>query len=279
MSFIEKTLYEIASFMEISALSSDFSKLNGYLQNVNSKLKIAGIFLLILLVNLSKNISQLLFLSFFIILLACLSKINPLFFLKRTLFFVSLFALVLVIPAVFSFVTPGECVVEVANFHTEYLKSLNNICITKQGLISALLLFFRITLSASLGILAVLTTKWTDIVASLRAFYVPNIAVLTMLISYRYIFVLIKTAENALFAQKSRTFNEKNYEYSWISNRIGMLVKKSFELGDNVYLAVESRGFSQAESITSTQGIKTYNYLWIILIAACITLYVGYAYV
>ncbi len=48
------------------------------------------------------------------------------------------------------------------------------------------------------------TTPWADILKSLRALRVPQVFVLVLSMTYRYIFLFLHTANGILLARKSR---------------------------------------------------------------------------
>ncbi len=273
MDFVEKTLREIAVAVEMSAYSSEFVERDGFLQSIEPRLKLSGLLGLIILVSFAEQIRLLIFYCFIPIIFSLLSKIELSFFLKRILVFIPIFALTLALPAIFNFVTPGDAILHLTKFkHTVF--SLDGIYITKQGLHSALFLFLRITLSVAYSVLIVLTTKWTDIVYALRAFFVPWVVILILLMSYRYIFVFIRTVENFFIAKKSRSIKKSDAlsGYEWTSNRIGILLKKSFDLSEGVYLSMQSKGYGKTSIITQKKPISANDYMWLFSVFSVVAL-------
>ncbi len=266
MGFGEKTLREITRALETAIFFSQFSEKNGFLQNINPKLKILGVFLLMVAVSFSKSIIWLLIFAILSLFLAILSKIPFLFFFKRIFVFIPIFALILVFPAMFNFITHGDTLILITKFHTKPFDMFPNyIAITKQGLGAVLFLTLRIIDSVALSALVVLTTKWTDIVIALRAFFMPWFIILVLLISYRYIFIFLSTAEKFFLAKNSRTLGNENLksEYNWISSKIAMLIKKSYNLSEGVYLSMESRGYNEYSVLACNSGILIFNIIWI----------------
>ena len=58
--------------------------------------------------------------------------------------------------------------------------------------------------SVSLAVLLVLTTPWADLLKSLQAIRVPQVFVLVLSMTYRYIFLFLHTANGMFEARKSR---------------------------------------------------------------------------
>jgi energy-coupling factor transporter transmembrane protein EcfT len=99
------------------------------------------------------------------LILSFFSKISPVFFLKRVLIFIPIFTALIAIPALF--ITPGSPLVTLGS----------KVIITEQGARTAGLLFLRVTDSLSFGVLLILTTSWTNLLAALRWLRVPALLV------------------------------------------------------------------------------------------------------
>jgi cobalt/nickel transport system permease protein len=110
----------------------------------------------------------------------------------------------------------------------------------------AAVLVLRVATSVSLAVLIVLTTRWAHILKALRVFAVPRIFVLTLEMAYRYIFLLIGIIQAEHLAKESRTIRPASLraERHWATSRIGHLFLRSRQMGEEVYLAMLSRGYS-----------------------------------
>jgi energy-coupling factor transporter transmembrane protein EcfT len=75
--------------------------------------------------------------------------------------------------------------------------------------------------------------------------------------SYRYIFLLLETAENLFLAKKMRTIriNAKR-ERQWIGSTVGILAIKTHQLSKEVYQGMVSRGVNK--NITFLGSNKVY---------------------
>ena len=73
------------------------------------------------------------------------------------------------------------------------------------GLVGAVLFVIRgSAVSVSLAVLLVLTTPWADLLKSLQAMRVPQVFVLVLSMTYRYIFLFLHTLNGMFEARKSR---------------------------------------------------------------------------
>ena len=98
----------------------------------------------------------------------------------------------------------------------------------------------------SLAVLLVLTTPWADLLKSLQAVYVPQVFILLLSMTYRYIFLFLHTANGMFEARKSRTVGRThgNEHRRWISSSMGYLMNRSFKMSNDVYAAMAARGFT-----------------------------------
>ena len=86
----------------------------------------------------------------------------------------------------------------------------------------------RVGVSVSLAVLLVLTTPWADMLKSLRLLRVPQIFVLVLSMTYRYIFLFLHTANGMLLARKSRMVARTSggEERRWIGGSMGNLMSR-----------------------------------------------------
>jgi len=105
--FIEKSLLGIISFIKNSIYAEDIASKNGLLQHIDVRVKMPAIIAFIFCIMFTRSIPLLGCLYVFAVLLAVLSNIELVSFLKRTWVFMPLFSLFIAFPALFSFFSPG----------------------------------------------------------------------------------------------------------------------------------------------------------------------------
>jgi len=240
-------------FLKQSIFADETACLPGLLQSLDPRIKTATVLLLILLALFTRSIAILAFLYLLSLTLALVSGIRLGFFLKRTWIFIPLFSLMIAIPALFSFVSPGEPV-----------KSMGALCITRPGILAACFFVGRVITSVSLTVLLNMTTRHFELLKALRFFGVPQLFVMVLGISYRYIYLFVEIAENTLRAIKSRTGSRMHYQtgQNIVAWNIAHLWTRSCLLNEQVYNAMLSRGF-RGEPITLNQfQIRTRDWCW-----------------
>lgn len=239
MKFLDKTIRDIMRLIRETVADDEVAARPGLLQGADPRFKLASFALVIASSVATRSPAVLASLTLIALASALASRIGLRFFLARTVLFVPLFTLFLAIPAVFGFVTPGE---EVASFSLGTFR----IAITRPGIVSGALITLRALAAVSFSVLLVLTTRRTALLASLRVFRVPQLFVMTMGMTLRYIHLLLDTAEKGFLAIQSRVGfiragKDGRRVVGW---NVGSLWLKSYRLQGAVYDAMVSRGYS-----------------------------------
>jgi len=257
-NFIERSISGALAFFKESVFSDEYASKNGFLQSLDPRIRAVTFLLFILQVLFTRNIPGLLCLYAAAILLASFSKIRPGFFLKRTLIFIPLFALFIAIPALFSVFTPGEPL-------TTFKMAGLTLTITRQGLSGAALFVMRVTTSVSFAVLLSLTTRHFELLKVLRVFRVPQVFVMTLGMCYRYIFLFVGIIENTYLAIKSRvgTKIRPHTGQSIVANNIASLWQRSYQLNEDVYGAMLSRGYRGEPLVLTCFRTGLRDWLWL----------------
>lgn len=258
-SFIERTLGEIARTVEEVFFSEEYAKRQGLLQSIDPRIKLLSLIMILVSVSFVRDIKAIIAVYLLALTLTFLSKIELSVIIKKVWLAVALFSLMIVIPAIFNIVTPGDSIVTLVHFNAPhkigYFTMPQEITITRQGVAGATLFVMRVAVSVTLALLLTLTTRWTELLKAISIFRIPHIFVLVLGMTYRYIFLLLRIVQNMHLAKKSRMIKvgTTGEEQRWVASRMGFLLKKSFKMSDDVYSAMRSRGFSGE--------VKTYEVL------------------
>ena len=164
------------------------------------------------------------------------SKVPFGFFVKRVWLGIPFFAGIVVLPAIFF--VPGPRLFDLGIGPAHIAPSWN-------GLAGAAIFVSRVGVSVSLAVLLVVTTPWADVLKSLRALKVPQVFVLVLAMTYRYIFLFLHTANGILLARKSRVVGRTGggEQRRWITGTMGNLMSRAFKMSNDVYAAMLARGF------------------------------------
>lgn len=252
--FIERSIRGALSFFRQSIFADETASLPGLLQSFDPRVKAATILLFVLLAMFTRSISVLGILYVLCLVLVVLSRIKLGFFLKRTWIFIPLFSLMIAIPALFSFVSPGTPVM-----------SMGVLCVTRQGMMAACIFIGRVITSVSFIVLLSITTRHFELLKALRSFGVPQMFVMVLGITYRYIYLFVEIVENTYLAIKSRVGSKIHYRkgQNIMAWNIAHLWARSYLLNEQVYNAMLSRGFRGEPVVLNQFQIRPRDWWWV----------------
>jgi cobalt/nickel transport system permease protein len=237
VGWIEKTLAGITANVEQAIFTERHARSAGWLQRRDPRAKLFGFLAVLLAASLSSSLAILGLLYAATLAAARASRVPFAFFVKRVWLGIPLFAGIVVIPAVFF--VPGARVFDLPLGPLHLAPSWN-------GLAGAAMLVARVGVSVSLAVLLVVTTPWADILKSLRALRVPQVFVLILSMTYRYIFLFLHTTNGMLLARKSRVVGRSSggEQRRYITGAMGSLMSRAFKMSNDVYAAMLARGFT-----------------------------------
>ena len=287
LSFIDKTMKNAASFITTSYSQHFASKREGLLQAVDARVKVAFMLSLAVVINLTQNIIAQLILFLMIFLFSILSKLKLVSIYKKALLIGFIFGFLVFVPACLNIFTKGHRVVSLLTFsdvHQWWIYKIpKEIYITREGLIVVLRLTLKVINSVSIVLLVTTTTTFDGIIKSLSYFKVPGIFLLTLTMSYKYIFVLTRTVEETYYSLKMRWWNRGSVieAENLIAGRIAYLFKKSWERYELSYQSMIARGFDGSFNFNNFDRLKRvdFAFIFINIILASSILLINFIYV
>jgi cobalt/nickel transport system permease protein len=231
---IERSLSAFVNGLGHALYGEEIAKKNGLLQRLDPRIKILTGLPLIVAAALSRRLWIIAALLALAIAIAVLSRV-PLSMLARRVWLGVLgFTGLISVPALF--LTPG---------HELYRLPILDWTITAHGLRAAAYLILRAETAATFSILLVLCTPSSSVLKALRVLCLPIVLVAILGMTYRYIFLLLRTAHDMLEARKSRMVGPLNGpEFRRMATAsAGVLMSKTLQLSGDVYMAMRSRGF------------------------------------
>jgi cobalt ECF transporter T component CbiQ len=231
--WVERTLVDINQAMEQAVFAEKLARRPGLLQYIDARVKVIALLLLLLAVNLSHSLGVIAGLYTIALFLALLSHVPFWGYLKRTWVFTMIFTGIIALPALL--ITPGPAWVHLPL----------GMIITLTGGRTALFLLFRAGASVAMAVLFVLTTPWNSMLKALGVLHVPDVVVLVLGMTYRYIHLLLHTANDMFLSRRSRILKRmtETEERHLAAATTGTLLAKSLQVSSDVYLAMESQGF------------------------------------
>ena len=254
---IEHTLADISHTLEQSLFAEEIARQRGLLQSLDPRVKVVSMIALLIAVGLSRSIPVIVGLYFVALMLAWSSRVPMGFFIKRVWLFMPFFTGIIALPALF--ITPGPALVQLPL----------GLTITRTGALTALFLLLRVSTSVSLAILLVLTTPWNTVLKALGVLRVPDVFVLILGMTYRYIYLLLHSLNDMFLSRKSRVVGRLSgvEERRLIAASAGALLGKSLQLSGEVYLAMQSRGFRGYPRTMDTFKMKPLDWTCLAMMA------------
>lgn len=248
------TLVRLTRALGNALVSENVARKTGLLQSFDPRVRVAGLLFMVLAVTLAHRVTAILAVFAFAIGLALLSRVSLRMLATRVWLPVLLFTGVIALPALF--LTPGN---------SAFTLPLLGLTATSQGLTSAALLILRVETAATLTTALVLTTPWMHLLKALRAFRIPQEVVLMLAMTHRYIVLLAETASQMFESRRSRTVGnlDRAAQRRVTSQTAGVLLSKSIELSNEVFLAMQSRGFRGDARVLIDFRLRARDYLGI----------------
>jgi energy-coupling factor transporter transmembrane protein EcfT len=154
------------------------------------------------------------------------------------------------------FLTPGEALWRLP------LLAGASVEITAQGVRTALLLITRVETAVTLSALLVLTTPWMHLLKALRTLCVPVEVIVLLAMTHRYVILLAETANQMFESRQSRMVGRLSgsEQRRLMVNSGGVLLSKTLEMGDQVFLAMQARGFRGEVRLLDEFRMTTWDY-------------------
>ncbi|MDS0524846.1 energy-coupling factor transporter transmembrane protein EcfT [Clostridium sp. SHJSY1] len=240
-SYLEKSIFSIIKTISMIRESKDKDKL---IYRINPILKVINTILIIVFISLSRSFYFLSIVDIYVLMgLFCMEKKS-----RKRIFVSSLifpfFTLIILVPA-----------------------------IIYGNVFNSLLIFQKILTSIVLINLLSHSTKWSDISKSLKFMFIPDMFIWIIDITIKYIVLLGEYSINLLYALKLRSIGKTTNKYNTITNIMGNLFIKSYKMSEEMYYAMECRGFAGEYNKKINFKLKKSDYTYLIINLSMIILF------
>ncbi len=258
---VEAALNSITQALEQELFAEKLSRRAGLFQSLDARVKLVVTLGFLISVSLARNLPVILATYILVVILAALSAIPMDTMLRRVWLALPFFTGVIALPALF--LTPGPALFRILPW----------LVVTQTGLMTALFLLARVGTSVSLTLLLVLTTPWNTLLSALSALRVPETLILVLGMTYRYVYLLLHAANDMFLSRKSRVVGRLGTADSqrMLAAIGGALLGKSVSLSNEVYLAMQSRGFRGSMVALRPFQMRPRDWLWLMVFAVLIT--------
>jgi cobalt/nickel transport system permease protein len=261
---LSSTLKSLSRALSHALVNEETARRRGVMQSLDPRVRVIGTFLLVITTVLVHRAPVLLTLLTVGVALALASAITLRTLALRVWLVVLAFTGIITLPALF--LTPGELLISAAG-------------VTRQGLNAAVLLIVRTETAVTLTTILVLCTPWAQILEALRSLHVPKEVVMMLAMAYRYIFLLAETATQMFESRESRRVGALRgaEQRRLVAQTAGVLMSKSMDLSQEVFLAMQSRGYGGDARTVAEQRLSPRDYLAILTFAgvAALAIWLG----
>jgi cobalt/nickel transport system permease protein len=262
--FVGRTISGITAALEQAVFSEESARLPGPLQRVDARAKVAAALLILVSVGFVRHLELVLLVCVLVPVVAGLTRLSVARFARRVWLGVPLFAGVIAVPSLF--LLPGQPILVLLDSPSLRLAVSDN------GLYSALMLVARVGASVSIAVLLISTTRWTDLLRALAVLRVPQSFLMVLAMTYRYLFLFLRSANDLFLARASRTVGASSgaEQRRWAGGAAGTLVSRSVKLSGDVLLAMRARGFEGEARAADGRAMQEADWLLLSLTTALV---------
>ena len=170
----------------------------------------------------------------------------------------------MVLPMAFLLIGVATVAISSSSSSQNFLASVNFgnvwIGVSTLGMVTALKLFFKSLGAVSCLYFLSLSTPMVSLLSALRLLGVPKLLLELMSLIYRFIFVLLETADTIFTAQNSRLgYSRLSSGYRSLGVLIASLFIRAYKRSDELYTALESRGYDGELNVLDEHYEKDWN--------------------
>ncbi len=250
ISYLDKGIRDFASLFTEGYAQWELSSRRSFLHDLDARIKIVFWMLLIVVISLKRAVLPEAVIFIFISTLAVLCRLNLIAFYKKVLLLGFAFGFIVSAPSALNVIVPGKVIIPVLTLsrpHDFWIYHIPQVIgITDSGISLVSLLTLRVLNSLSVSFLILYTTPFADIVKALKVFRVPDTFLIIISMTYKYIFTFAHIVSDMYLAKKARLAcgNGRKEAREWIAGRIAFVFKKTQLECEEVFKAMNARGFS-----------------------------------
>ncbi len=151
--------------------------------------------------------------------------------------------------------------------HRNILFYIGGFGVTKGMLVLASLMLKTI-LTVLFVLLLVATTSMNDLIYTLIRLHIPHIIIIQIMMTYRYMSVLLKEASLMYHAYILRAPKEKGIKMKDMGMFLGQLILRSMDRAERIYQSMQCRGFDGRLSFVKKEKPVVTDWIIIIMIGA-----------
>jgi cobalt ABC transporter, permease protein CbiQ len=141
------------------------------------------------------------------------------------------------------------------------------------GFLSLISIIIKTVLTVMAVLILIATTPMDKLSSQLIRAKVPKMFVMQIMLTYRYLGLLITEVRNMVTAYHLRSGRQKGIRLVHAGTFMGQLLLRSFERAEKVYLAMKCRGFDGEYRFAASKPVRLWDYCYGILVCCVIVLF------
>lgn len=164
------------------------------------------------------------------------------------------------------FVLPLVCIIGIFNplYDRQILFTIGNVPVSG-GVVSMLTLIVKGCYSVFASYLLIATTRIEKLCAALRKLHVPAVFVTQILLTYRYISVLLEEAHRMMQAYALRAPGQKGIQVRSWGSFAGHLLLRSMDRASQVYESMTLRGYQADFSYATEEKLRGRDIIYLVV--------------
>jgi cobalt/nickel transport system permease protein len=273
-NFLDKTLRRLAAFFAASLLREEIARRPGLAQRLHPRARLLVVLVFLLSVSLASSLPALAAHALLAAVAVPLARIRVRDLLGAGLLIAIVFSALMALPATLNLVSGGDVLLPLLRRDEAWRIGPYAIPpvigISAEGLRTAATFLLRTLTSVTAVLCLALSTRWTDLLASLRSLRIPPLFLQTAGMTVRYLHLLLRQSEEVHLGKKSRTICRRplGSDQMWVGSRVAAAWEKSLHLMTDVSEAMTARGFTGEVRFAPGLPLGPADRIFVLLVAA-----------
>jgi len=245
---------------------ADLASHEGPLHRIDPRIKVSLWFFLVIIIATKNTLFAELVTAVVLLSLVFFARVGVLNIYPKTIAVAGIFGFLISLPSAVNVVVPGTLVIPLLHLDQSYhfwvYAIPQKIGLTAEGIRLVALITLRIMNSLTVSMLLLATTPFNDVIKALKVFRIPDTILVIISLTYKYIMIFAGTVSDMYLAKQARLAGSVSNATarSWIVSRIGFLFRKTQWKCDEIYKAMNSRGFSGSIQLIQNRRLCTADF-------------------
>ena len=248
--FLERAAGHLSGLIRNAYAQWDLASRVGLFQRLDARVKVLFLAAMVVLISFKRDLVSEIVVGIFLLVLVVAARIGVVRLYRSVLLLGFFFGFLVTLPSALNLVAPGEVLVPILRLPRPYdflsYHIPETIGVTREGLTGVFMITLRVVNSLTTTFLVLHTTPFNELIRALRVFRVPDTMLMVFALTYKYLFVFVRTTEEMHLARKARVAGtvRGSDNRRWLAGRMAFVFRKTQLKCEEVFKAMLGRGFS-----------------------------------